>query len=102
MSSLTSHATHWHPRSARRAAAERAGLSRLEWRQLEQLVDAGGAWLPVSATVPSGSPLTSQEASAGLRRLLDCGLAELAPSPEDRERWRASDRGHALVMQIRV
>src|SRR4051812_20781976 len=68
--------SRWYASSAQRAAANRAGLRPLEWRQLEQLVDAGGAWISARATIPPGSALAAQEASVGLRALRARGLAE--------------------------
>lgn len=91
----------WYASSAQRAAANRAGLRALEWRQLEQLVDAGGAWLSASATLPPGSALDSQEASVGLRALRARGLADYSRGSGGKGRWRPSEEGERLVMQIR-
>jgi hypothetical protein len=103
MSAPASRILRWQPQSARRAAAERAGLSPLQWRQLEQLVDAGGAWLPASATVPVSSPLSGLEATTQLEVLAERGLAECQrPLQRNAHGFRATEAGHALVMQTRV
>lgn len=73
------HRTHFTPRGVRRAAAVAAGLTALEWRQLEQLVDSC-AWLSARATVPAGA-INATRAVDGVqhpRGLANSG-AELRP-----------------------
>lgn len=89
--------THYTPRGIRRAAATNAGVNPREWRQLEQLVDAGSAWLHPHATVPVGAINATAAATDGVQRLAELGLAE--GSSEDR--WRATDAGYELVMATR-
>jgi hypothetical protein len=92
--------THYTPRGIRRAAAAAAGLNPRQWRQLEQLVDAGCAWLPASATVPIGAINATHGAVDGMQRLAELGLADgTGNSPEDR--WQATDAGYELVMSTR-
>lgn len=92
--------THYTPRGIRRAAAAAAGLNPREWRQLEQLVDAGCAWLPAHATVPIGALNAALHAVDGMQRLAELGLADgTGDSPADR--WQASDAGYELVMSTR-
>ncbi|HWF25221.1 MAG TPA: hypothetical protein VG275_07230 [Solirubrobacteraceae bacterium] len=99
---LSDSRTHFTPRGPRRSAADRAGLRRLEWRQLEQLVDGGGCWLTAKATSPAGAELSGQQASVGLRNLRARGLAEYTQDEWTHVgRWRATDEGTALVMGIR-
>ena len=93
-------ATHYTPRGIRRAAAAAAGLNPREWRQLEQLVDAGCAWLPASATVPVGAINATANAVDGVQRLAELGLADGAGRNLD-DRWRATDAGYDLVMATR-
>jgi hypothetical protein len=62
------HRTHFTPRGIRRAAAAAAGLTALEWRQLEQLVDSG-AWLSARATVPIGAINATARAVDGVQHL---------------------------------
>jgi len=92
--------THYTPRGIRRAAASAAGLNPREWRQLEQLVDAGCAWLPASATVPVGAINAALGAVDGVQRLAELGLADGAGSNLD-DRWRATAAGYDLVMATR-
>jgi len=92
--------THYTPRGIRRAAAAAAGLNPRQWRQLEQLVDAGCAWLPASATVPVGAINAALSAVDGVQRLAELGLADgTGNNPEDR--WQATDAGYELVMATR-
>ena len=92
--------THYTPRGIRRAAAGAAGLNPREWRQLEQLVDAGAAWLPARATVPVGAINAALGAVDGVQRLADLGLADgTGDSPHNR--WQATDAGYELVMSTR-
>lgn len=94
--------THWHAKGPRRAAADRAGLRPLEWSQLEQLADAGGAWLTAKATAPAGSDLSGQRASVGLRNLRARGLAFYEQDPWTHEgRWHITEEGYQLVMETR-
>lgn len=93
-------ATHYTPRGIRRAAAHRAGLTRREWRQLEQLVDAGVAWLTAPATLPVGAIAAAAGAVDGLDRLAELGYVD-AGGDEDQPRWRATDAGYELVMATR-
>lgn len=93
----------WLARSARRAVAERAGLSSLQWSQLERLTEAGGAWVPTAATLALGSSVSYEEAMAALLVLGARGLVESDPSPACAlTRWRATERGHKLVSSTRT
>ncbi len=92
----------WQLKSMRRAAAERTGLDPIQWRQLEQLVDAGGAWLSTSATIPAGSPASPRDAGERLCVVRDRGLVEcIALAGVEKARWRATEAGHRLIMQTR-
>jgi hypothetical protein len=91
--------THFTSRGPRRAAAAAAGVTPLQWRQLEALVDSG-AWLPALATVPGGAIAAVALAAEGLVRLAELDLAEGTGSGHDR-RWRATQAGYERVMAIR-
>jgi hypothetical protein len=93
------HRTHFTPRGIRRAAAAAAGLTALEWRQLEQLVDAS-AWISARATVPVGAINPTARAVDGVQQLAKLGLAEGAGDSLD-DRWRATDAGYELVIATR-
>lgn len=93
----------WLARSARRAVAERAGLSPLHWGQLKRLAEVGGAWLPTTATLAPGSCASYAESMAALLILSAYGLVESDPSPAcARTRWRATEAGHELVASTRT
>ena len=91
--------THFTPRGPRRAAAAAVGVTPLQWRQLEALVDAG-AWLSVRATVPAGAIAAAVVAAEGLARLAELGLAEGTSEDVD-GRWRAKRAGYERVMATR-
>ena len=91
--------THHTPRGIRRAAAALAGVTPLQWHQLERLTDSG-AWLAGHATVPAASTSAAAAAVAGLQRLVELGLADGAGSAST-DRWRVTNAGHELVMQTR-
>ena len=93
------HRKHFTPRGIRRAAAVAAGLTALEWRQLEQLVDSG-AWLSARATVPAGAINATARAVDGVHQLAEPGLTEGAGDSLD-DRWRATDAGYQLVVATR-
>jgi hypothetical protein len=93
------HRTHFTPRGIRRAAAAAAGLTALEWRQLEQLVDAS-AWISARATVPVGAINATARAVDGVQHLATLGLAEGTGASLD-DRWRATDAGYELVIATR-
>jgi hypothetical protein len=106
------HRTHFTARGIRRAAAAAAGLTALEWRQLEQLVDSG-AWLSARATVPAGAINTTARAVDGVQHLATLGLTvegvqQLAAlglaegaGASLHDRWRATDAGYELVIATR-
>jgi hypothetical protein len=92
------HRTHFTPRGIRRGRRG-SGLTALEWRQLEQLVDSG-AWLSARATVPAGAINATARAVDGVHQLATLGLAEGAGYSLD-DRWRATEAGYELVMSTR-
>jgi hypothetical protein len=91
--------THFTSRGPRRAAAAAAGVTPLQWRQLEALVDSG-AWLSAHATVPAAAIAAAALAVEGLVRLGELGLAEHAGASRD-GRWRATHTGYERVMATR-
>jgi hypothetical protein len=91
--------THFTPRGPRGQAAAAAGVTPLQWRQLEQLVDCG-AWLSAHATVPAGAIAAAALPDQGLTRLVELGLAE-ATGERTEQRWRATRAGYQRVMTIR-
>jgi hypothetical protein len=93
------HRTHFTPCGIRRAAAAAAGLTALEWSQLEQLVDSG-AWLSARATVPVAAINATARAVDGVQQLATLGLAEGAGDSLD-DCWRATEAGYELVIATR-